>query len=113
MLFGSNLNVSIDGEGQTFSTGSTYDYFIGRADGTMGTLPGTITFLPFDFGSSVSPSNFQLSESADQHYLILTFTPTAVPEPGTLALLGFVAFAGGCKLAANRRERTANVDQRE
>jgi hypothetical protein len=103
---GSNLTVSIDGGGQSFTGGSSYDYFIGRADGTMGSLPGTLSFAPTDFASPVSPSNFQLSESADQHYLILTFT--AVPEPGSLALLGTVAIAAGWQL----RRRTISRRRR-
>jgi hypothetical protein len=91
ILFGSTVTISIDGGGQSFAFGSTYDYFIGRDDGVAGGLPASVTFEPTDFASPVDPSEFELTRSADGRDIILTFTP--VPEPGSLALLG-AALAG-------------------
>jgi autotransporter-associated beta strand protein len=95
VLFGSTLTLDIDGMGQSFTNGLTYAFFVGRADGSIGPLPATVSFVPFDFGNPSNPANFALSVSPDGHELILTYTPTVVPEPGSLALmtaagLGFV-----------------------
>jgi hypothetical protein len=92
ILFGTTLTMPINGEGQSFANGSTYDYFIGRDDGLVGGLPANVTFEPTNFASPVNPSEFSLSRSADGQSIILTFTP--VPEPGSLALLGAAGLIG-------------------
>src|SRR5439155_21400151 len=94
LLFGSRLTVAVDGGGQSFAVGAEYDFFVGRADDVIGAVPGAITFVPTDFAHGANPGDFALTRSADLHSLILTFIPTPVPEPGTLALLGFAAAAG-------------------
>ena len=92
-LFGSeHSRCPVDGGGQSFVPGQTYDFFIGRDDGAVGGLPSNVTFVPTDFASPVSPSDFALTRSADGTNVILTFTP--VPEPGTFALVGAAALAG-------------------
>jgi autotransporter-associated beta strand protein len=50
-LFGGSLMVPIDGGGQTFAAGSTFDFFIGQDRGTFGSLPSSVTFVPTDFGN--------------------------------------------------------------
>jgi autotransporter-associated beta strand protein len=97
VLFGGSLVMSIDGGGQSFSVGNRYDYFVGRDDGVMDSLPTNVTFVPTDFAVSVHPGDFTLSRSADGLSLILTFTP--VPEPGTFAL---IAAAAGALLERRR-----------
>jgi hypothetical protein len=92
ILFGNSLTIPIDGGGQSFANGSTYDYFIGRDDGLVGGLPANVTFEPTNFASPVDPSEFALLRSADGQGIILTFRP--VPEPGNLALLGAAALIG-------------------
>jgi hypothetical protein len=91
LSFGSALTFEIDGGGQVFVPGDIYDYFIGLADVSVGTLPTNVTFVPNDFGDPVSPADFAISRSSDSRDLILTYT--AVPEPGSLAL-GTAAVAG-------------------
>jgi fibronectin-binding autotransporter adhesin len=96
LSFGSSLTLDIDGGGQTFPFVNTYDYFIASADGSVGALPTDVTFVPTNFASAVKPSDFALSRSADGHDLILSYT--AVPEPGSLVLLGTAAaIAGWCR----------------
>jgi hypothetical protein len=103
LQFGADLTVNVDGLGQSFTPGSTYDYFLGRSDGAVGTLPGTITINPTNFASGASSSNFLLSRSADTKSLILTFTPTPVPEPGSLALVGLATGVVGWRLRRRAR----------
>jgi hypothetical protein len=46
-------------------------------------------------------------DSAD-HLLSLTYSPSAVPEPGTMMLTALAGLAGGC-IARRRRAKAARV----
>jgi autotransporter-associated beta strand protein len=102
LIMGSSLTIAIDGGGLSFTGGNTYDYFIGLADGTVQGLPASVTFIPTDFASVVSPADFQLSRSNDAHYLTLSYTPTPIPEPGSMALLGAAAGVVGWQFRRRR-----------
>jgi autotransporter-associated beta strand protein len=101
ILFGAGLEVDVNGGGQAFTPGGTYDFFIGRDAGTVGGLPASVTIVPTNFASPVSPNDFVLSRSADLHSLILTFTP--VPEPGSLLLAAAAAVAALVRRRAQSR----------
>jgi hypothetical protein len=92
VLFDTTLTMSINGDGQAFTNGSTYDFFIGQDSSNTGSLPGSVVFEPTNFASAVDPSEFALSRSANGMDIILTFTP--VPEPSSLTLVGLAAAAG-------------------
>jgi hypothetical protein len=111
ILFGASLTMPIDGGGQSFNVGNTYDFFVGKDSGNVGSLPASVTFAPTDFGIPVDPSNFALTRSSAGNFLILSFTPAAVPEPGSLGLVG-VATAAVVSWAARRRRGTRIVRRR-
>jgi hypothetical protein len=93
LLFGGALTMPIDGGGQSFLLGKTYDFFIGRDTG--GSLPSVVTFVPTNFNVSFPPDNgqFALSRSSDGNSVILRYT-AGVPEPNCLALLVAAGAAG-------------------
>jgi fibronectin-binding autotransporter adhesin len=73
-----------------------------------GTLNAATTFDTSGFLNPVAGTFGWQLDSSD-HTLSLTYTPSAVPEPGSLALLGFAAVAGAYRFAAaSRRKRMAS-----
>jgi hypothetical protein len=93
ILFGGALVMPIDGGGQTFLNGKTYDFFIGRDTG--GSLPASVAFVPTNFNAPEAPDGGQLLlvRSSDGNSVILRYTP-GVPEPGTFVLVGAAAVTG-------------------
>jgi autotransporter-associated beta strand protein len=78
-----------------------------------GTLNAATTFDASGFLNPLAGTFGWQLDSSD-HTLSLTYTPSAVPEPGSFTLFAAVALTGACKLAAaSRRKRTANAGQHE
>jgi hypothetical protein len=98
------MNMRIDGSGQTFTLGQTYDYVIASNVDTVNI--GTVNFQPINFNPAAfaSPSNFSLMTRGSN--LILSFT--AVPEPVAVVAVFLAGFAGA-EYFRRRRARAGQI----
>ena len=84
------MNMPIDGSGQTFIAGQTYDYLI--SSGASSIDLGAVNFQPINFDPSVSASPADFSLISDGTNLTLRFAP--VPEPASVLGICFGVAVG-------------------
>ncbi len=101
--------VSIDGGNNTanainFNPASNYSWMFATSPNSLitGFNPNQFNLVN-GFTNNLAGGTFSFSESGDQHSLLLNFTPAAVPEPSTWALL--VAGLGAVTVISRRRRR--------
>ena len=86
-----NLTLRLDGTGQSFVVGSTYDYYVASAATVAGFDPGQVSIVPDNFAVDGTFTSQLVGTD-----LVVTFVP--VPEPGLLLVPAAVAW-----LALRRR----------
>ncbi len=102
--------VSIDGSNNSanainFNPANSYSWIFASSPNSLITGFNSNQFhLVNGFTNNLAGGTFSFSESGDQHSLLLNFTPAAVPEPSTWALL--VAGLGAVTVISRRRRRT-------
>lgn len=101
--------VSIDGGNNSanainFNPASSYSWTFATSANSLitGFNPNQFNLVN-GFTNNLAGGTFSFSESVDQHSLLLNFTPAAVPEPSTWALL--VAGLGAVTVISRRRRR--------